>query len=73
MLDCSFVFVVLVFGGFFGGRLGFFWGGFTIKKEGNALFNNALNTFYFMVIWHWTNHSDNKRGIAITAWTTLSN
>ena len=21
------------------------------RKEGNVLFNNALNTFYFMVIW----------------------
>ena len=22
--------------------------------EGNVLFNNTLNTFLFMVIWHWT-------------------
>ena len=24
------------------------------KKEGNVLFNNALNTFYFTVIWRRT-------------------
>ena len=24
------------------------------RKEGNVLFNDALNTFYFTVIWHWT-------------------
>ena len=23
-----------------------------MRKEGNALFNNTLNTFLFMVIWH---------------------
>ena len=23
------------------------------RKEGSVLFNDALNTFYFMVIWHW--------------------
>ena len=24
------------------------------RKEGEVLFNDALNTFYFMVIWHHT-------------------
>ena len=24
------------------------------RKEGNVLFNDALNTFYFTVIWRWT-------------------
>ena len=24
------------------------------RKEGNVLFNDALNTYYFMVIWHQT-------------------
>ena len=24
------------------------------RKEGNVLFNDALNTFYFTVIWHRT-------------------
>ena len=24
------------------------------RKEGNVLFNDTLNTFYFMVIWHQT-------------------
>ena len=24
------------------------------RKEGNVLFNDALNTFYFTVIWCWT-------------------
>ena len=23
------------------------------RKEGNVLFNDALNTFYFTVIWRW--------------------
>ena len=23
------------------------------RNEGSVLFNNALNTFYFMVIWRW--------------------
>ena len=24
------------------------------RKEGNVLFNDTLNTFYFTVIWRWT-------------------
>ena len=33
-------------------------------RKGNVLFNNALNIFYFMVIWHRTygkGHSDSDR------------
>ena len=35
------------------------------RKEGNVLFNNTLNTFYFTVIWieHMIkDHSDSERG-----------
>ena len=33
------------------------------RKEGNVLFNNALNTFYFTVIWHMVkNHSNREKG-----------
>ena len=36
------------------------------REEGNVLFNEALNTFLFMVIWRRTymveDHSDSERG-----------
>ena len=34
------------------------------RKEENILFNDALNTFYFMVIWQWTHGKGplSKRG-----------
>ena len=37
------------------------------KEEGNVLFNDALNTFYFMVIWH----SDSERGNPLPPHTLL--
>ena len=49
------------------------------KEEGNVLFNDALNTFLFMVIWCWTYYGkgpfrqqDRTPDAAIT-WATLSN
>ena len=44
-------------------------------KEGNVLFNNALNTFYLRIygVRHMVkDHSDSKRKIAAATWATLS-
>ena len=43
------------------------------RMEGNILFNDALNTFDFMLIWYRTygkGHSDNEKKSA--AWATVS-
>ena len=48
---------------------------FLIRKEGNVLFNNALNTFYLQLygIRHMVkDHSDSELRNA-TTWATLSN
>ena len=45
------------------------------KKEGNVLFNDALNTFYLRLygITHMVkDHSDRERKPAATRWATLS-
>ena len=46
------------------------------RKEGNGLFNDALNTFYLRSygVGHMVNdHSDSERGkLATTTWATLS-
>ena len=40
------------------------------RKEGNVLFNNALNTFYLRL--YGIRHSDSDRKPAATTWATLS-
>ena len=46
------------------------------RKEGNVLFNNALNTFLCTVIWHQTDGKgplrQRERKPAATTWATLS-
>ena len=45
------------------------------RKEGNVLFNDALNTFYlrlYGVIHMVKDHSDSERKPAATTWATLS-
>ena len=47
-----------------------------VEKEGNGVFNDTLNTFYFRSygVGHMTNyHSDSERGnpLAVTTWATL--
>ena len=45
------------------------------RKEGNVLFNNALNTFYLQLygVTHMVNdHSDSERKPAAATWATLS-
>ena len=47
----------------------------TRKKEGNVLFNDALNTFYLWLygVRHIVkNHSDSERKPAAATWATLS-
>ena len=44
----------LVVGGWAGGGGMGRWVDLLNRKEGNVLFNDALNTFYFTVIWCWT-------------------
>ena len=41
---------------------------FGVRKEGNVLFNDALNTFYFTVIWclFWCKPALNEKGIKCT-------
>ena len=44
-------------------------------KEGNVLFNDTLNTFYFMLygVGHMVKYqSDNERKPAAATWATLS-
>ena len=43
-----------------------------MRKEGNVLFNDALNTFYFSVIWCRT-YSDSERKPTADTMATLSN
>ena len=46
------------------------------KKEGNGLFNDALNTFYLRLygVKHMVkDHSDSERKPAAAAWATLPN
>ena len=46
-----------------------------VMKEGNVLFNDALNTFYLWLcgIRHMIkDHTDSKRKPAATIWVTLS-
>ena len=45
------------------------------RKEGNVLFNDALNTFYLRLygVGHMVKyHSDSERKPAATTWATLS-
>ena len=45
------------------------------SKEGNVLFNDALNTFYLQLygVGHMVkDHSDSERKPAAATWTTLS-
>ena len=53
------------------------WDGvYIIRKEGNVLFNDTLNTFYLRLygIVHMVKyHSDNERKPAAATWATLSN
>ena len=42
------------------------------RKEGNVLFNDALNTFYLR-LYMASDHSDNERGNPVSpTWATLS-
>ena len=46
-----------------------------IRKKGNFVFNDALNTFYLRLygVGHMVNdHSDSKRGKSAATWATLS-
>ena len=35
--------------------------GHTVRKEGSVLFNDALNTFLFTVIWRWTYGKEGRK------------
>ena len=45
---------------------------YKVRKEGNVLFNDALSTFLFMVIWLLTYGKGERKSIAATEWATRS-
>ena len=54
---------------------GFIWLSERGRKEGNVLFNDALNTFYLRLysVGHMVkDHSDSERKTAAATWVTLS-